>query len=138
MKIVIVSGYFNPLHKGHIEYFIKAKEFGDKLYVIVNNDKQRELKGSKHFQDEDERLFIIQNLKMVDRGVLSIDLDRTVCRTIEIIHSLEDPTDEIFFANGGDQRNDTIPERHTCDWLGIKLIDGLGNKIQSSSWLLNK
>jgi cytidyltransferase-like protein len=138
MKIVIVSGYFNPLHKGHIEYFIKAKEFGDKLYVIVNNDKQRELKGSKHFQDEDERLFIIQNLKMVDRGVLSIDLDRTVCRTIEIIHSLEDPTDEIFFANGGDQRNDTIPERHTCDWLGIKLIDGLGNKIQSSSWLLTK
>ena len=138
MKIVIVSGYFNPLHKGHIEYFIKAKEFGDKLYVIVNNDKQRELKGSKHFQDEDERLLIIQNLKMVDRGVLSIDLDRTVCRTIEIIHSLEDPTDEIFFANGGDQRNDTIPERHTCDWLGIKLIDGLGNKIQSSSWLLTK
>jgi cytidyltransferase-like protein len=138
MKIVIVSGYFNPLHKGHIEYFIKAKEFGDKLYVIVNNDKQRELKGSKHFQDEDERLFIIQNLKMVDRGVLSIDLDRTVCRTIEIIHSLEDPTDEIFFANGGDQRNDTIPERHTCDWLGIKLIDGLGNKIQSSSWLLTR
>jgi cytidyltransferase-like protein len=138
MKIVIVSGYFNPLHKGHVEYFIKAKEFGDKLYVIVNNDKQRELKGSKYFQDEDERLFIIQNLKMVDRGVLSIDLDRTVCRTIEIIHSLEDPTDEIFFANGGDQRNDTIPERHTCDWLGIKLIDGLGNKIQSSSWLLTK
>lgn len=138
MKIVIVSGYFNPLHKGHIEYLIKAKEFGDKLYVIVNNDKQRELKGSKQFQDEDERLFIIQNLKMVDRAVLSVDLDRTVCRTIGIIHSLEDPTDEVFFANGGDQKNDAIPERHTCDWLGIKLIDGLGNKIQSSSWLLTK
>ena len=66
MKIVIVSGYFNPVHKGHIEYFNKSKEHGDKLYVIVNNDKQRELKGSKEFQSEDERMFIVQNLKMVD------------------------------------------------------------------------
>lgn len=136
MKIVIVSGYFNPLHKGHIEYFNKSKENGDKLYVIVNNDKQRELKGSKEFQDEDERIFIIQNLKMVDRVFLSIDKDRTVCETIGMIHSLEDQSDELFFANGGDQINDTIPERQVCDWLGIKLIDGLGDKIQSSSWLI--
>jgi cytidyltransferase-like protein len=136
MKIVIVSGYFNPLHKGHIEYFNKSKEHGDKLYVIVNNDKQRELKGSKEFQDEYERIFIIQNLKMVDRVFLSIDTDRTVCQTISMIHSLEDPSDELFFANGGDQVNDTIPERQVCDWLGIKLIDGLGDKIQSSSWLI--
>ena len=136
MKIVIVSGYFNPLHKGHIEYFNKSKENGDKLYVIVNNDKQRELKGSKEFQDEDERIFIIQNLKMVDRVFLSIDTDRTVCQTIGMIHSLEDQSDELFFANGGDQINDTIPERQVCDWLGIKLIDGLGDKIQSSSWLI--
>jgi cytidyltransferase-like protein len=136
MKIVIVSGYFNPLHKGHIEYFNKSKEYGDKLYVIVNNDKQRELKGSKEFQDEDERIFIIQNLKMVDRVFLSIDKDRTVCETIGMIHSLEDQSDELFFAKGGDQINDTIPERQVCDWLGIKLIDGLGDKIQSSSWLI--
>jgi cytidyltransferase-like protein len=136
MKIVIVSGYFNPLHKGHIDYFNKSKELGDKLYVIVNNDKQRELKGSKEFQDEDERMFIIQNLKMVDRVFLSIDTDRTVCQTIGIIHSLEDSTNELMFANGGDQVNDTIPERQVCDWLGIKLIDGLGDKIQSSSWLI--
>ena len=136
MKIVIVSGYFNPLHKGHIEYFNKSKEYGDKLYVIINNDKQRELKGSKEFQDEDERIFIIQNLKMVDRAFLSIDTDRTVCQTIGMIHSLEDSSDELFFANGGDQVNNTIPERQICDWLGIKLIDGLGDKIQSSSWLI--
>jgi cytidyltransferase-like protein len=137
MRIVIVSGYFNPLHKGHIEYFNMSKEHGDKLYVIVNNDKQRELKGSKEFQDENERIFIIQNLKMVDRVFLSIDTDRTVCQTIGMIHSLEDSSDELFFANGGDQLNDTIPERQVCDWLGIKLIDGLGDKIQSSSWLIN-
>jgi cytidyltransferase-like protein len=136
MRIVVVSGYFNPLHKGHIEYFNKSKEHGDKLYVIVNNDKQRELKGSKEFQDEDERMFIIQSLKMVDRVFLSIDTDRTVCQTISTIHSLEDSSDELFFANGGDQINDTIPERQVCDWLGIKLIDGMGGKIQSSSWLI--
>jgi len=132
----MVSGYFNPLHKGHIEYFNKSKEHGDKLYVIVNNDKQRELKGSKEFQNEDERMFIIKNLKMVDRVFLSIDTDRTVCQTIGTIHSLEDSSDELFFANGGDQINDTIPERQVCDWLGIKLIDGMGDKIQSSSWLI--
>jgi cytidyltransferase-like protein len=138
MKIVIVSGYFNPLHKGHIEYFNKSKEHGDKLYVIVNNDKQRELKGSKEFQDENERMFIIRNLKMVDRVFLSTDLDRTVCNTLGMIRSLEDPLNELLFANGGDQNNDTIPERPICHWLGIKLIDGLGDKIQSSSWLLEK
>jgi bifunctional ADP-heptose synthase (sugar kinase/adenylyltransferase) len=113
-----------------------AKELGDELYVIVNNDKQRELKGSKEFQNEDERVFIIKNLKMVDRVFLSIDADRTVCQTIGMIHSLEDSTNELMFANGGDQVNDTIPERQVCDWLGIKLIDGLGDKIQSSSWLI--
>jgi hypothetical protein len=73
---------------------------------------------------------------MVDRVFLSIDTDRTVCQTIGMIHSLEDQSDELFFANGGDQINDTIPERQVCDWLGIKLIDGLGDKIQSSSWLI--
>lgn len=138
MKIVIVSGYFNPVHKGHIEYFNKAKEHGDKLYVIVNNDKQRELKGSKEFQDEDERMFIIGNLKMVDKAILSIDTDRTVCQTLGLIHSGEDPANELIFANGGDQNNNSIPERQVCDWWGIKLIDGLGDKIQSSSWLLKK
>jgi cytidyltransferase-like protein len=138
MKIVIVSGYFNPLHKGHIEYFTLAKSHGDQLYVIVNNDEQRKLKGSKEFQDEEERLFIIENLKVVDKVFLSIDLDRTVCQTIKLIHSLEDRTNELFFANGGDQNNNSIPEKPVCEELGIKLIDGLGDKIQSSSWLLKK
>jgi hypothetical protein len=106
--------------------------------VIVNSNLQRELKGSKEFQDEDERMFIIQNLKMVDRVFLSVDTDRTVCKTIEMIHFLGDREDEFLFANGGDQTNNSIPEKPICDWLGIKLIDGLGDKIQSSSWLLKK
>ena len=72
-KAIIVSGYFNPIHKGHIEYFKNAKKFADKLIVIVNNDKQRILKGSKEFMLEDERLFIVQNIKAVDFVYMSVD-----------------------------------------------------------------
>jgi cytidyltransferase-related domain len=66
-----VSGYFNPIHKGHLEYFNNAKKQSDKLFVIVNNDNQRKLKGSKDFQDENERMFIVSNIKAVDKVILS-------------------------------------------------------------------
>ena len=72
LKAIIVSGYFNPIHKGHIEYFHLAKSFGDKLFVIINNDCQRKLKGSKEFMDEDERTTIIRELKVVDMVCLSM------------------------------------------------------------------
>jgi len=135
-KAIIVSGYFNPLHKGHLEYFINAKAQGDLLLVIVNSDYQRALKGSKAFQEEDERLFIIQHIKEVNFAIISIDQDRTVCKTIEIIYQQFHETHQLAFANGGDQNNQSIPERQICKQLGIELIDGLGDKIQSSSWLL--
>lgn len=137
-KIIIVSGYFNPIHKGHLEYFEKAKEHGDKLWVIVNNDHQRELKNSKAFQEEDERLTIVKAIRTVDLAVLSIDKDRTVIESLKHIKSVFGLDHELYFANGGDQNNDSIPEAETCAELGIGLIDGLGNKIQSSSWLLKK
>jgi cytidyltransferase-like protein len=135
-KAIIVSGYFNPLHKGHLEYFINAKAQGDLLFVIVNSDHQRALKGSKEFQQEDERLFIIQHIKEVDYAIISIDQDRTVCKTIELIHQQYHSRYQLAFANGGDQNNLSIPENPICEQLGIELIDGLGEKIQSSSWLL--
>lgn len=135
-KAIIVSGYFNPLHKGHIEYFSNAKELGDELIVIVNNDFQRDLKGAKEFQLEDERIFIIANIKSVDRVFLSIDQDKTVCETIRYIHQELSPSYHLAFANGGDQNNKSIPEGPVCDELGIHLVDGLGDKVQSSSWLL--
>lgn len=137
-KAIIVSGYFNPIHKGHIEYFNNAKALGDYLIVIVNNDKQRALKGSKEFQQEDERVFIVSNIKSVDQVFLSIDQDRTVCETIREIHTQLGKSYQLAFANGGDQNNQSIREVPICEELGIKLIDGLGDKIQSSSWLLKK
>ena len=133
---IIVSGYFNPIHKGHIEYFQKAKNIADMLFVIVNSDYQRELKGSKPFQDESERLIIVNNIKAVDKVFLSIDKNRTVCNTIEKIFNEFGSEFELYFANGGDQNNNTIPEKDICIKLGVKLVDGLGDKIQSSSWLL--
>ena len=72
-KAIIVSGYFNPIHKGHLEYFNNAKDLADELFVIVNSDLQRALKESKEFQKEDERLFIVQNIKAVDKAIISID-----------------------------------------------------------------
>jgi cytidyltransferase-like protein len=136
-RVVLVSGYFNPIHKGHIEYFENARKHGDELWVIVNSDLQRELKGSKAFQDEEERLRIVGSLRVVDKVYLSIDKDRTVTETIKHIVTKNTTMYRKFsFANGGDQDNDSIPESAICKELGVRLVDGLGNKIQSSSWLL--
>ena len=137
-KAIIVSGYFNPIHKGHLEYFNNAKTLADKLFVIVNNDFQRELKGSEEFQDKNERMIIVSNIKAVDKAILSIDTDRTVCSTIKMIAEQFGGEVELEFANGGDQNNENCPEKSICDEFKIKLIDGLGDKIQSSSWLLKK
>jgi cytidyltransferase-like protein len=134
--LVIASGYFNPLHKGHIEYLKRSKELGDSLIVIVNNDLQVKLKGSKPFQDAEERCTIINELKCVDYVVLSADVDRSVRNTIKNIYdSSWSITDKFIFTNGGDQFGHTILEKDMCNELGIELVDGLGNKIQSSSTL---
>ena len=106
--------------------------------MIVNSDYQRWLKGSEEFQIEDERLFIVQHIKEVDMAFLSVDRDRTVCKTLEMLHAEFGKEHFMAFANGGDQNNNSIPELNVCNTLGIELIDGLGDKIQSSSWLLKK
>ena len=137
-KAIIVSGYFNPIHKGHLEYFNNAKALADELFVIVNSDFQRELKGSKEFQKEDERIFIVQNIKAADKAIISIDTDRTVCASLNHLYNKYGLEYDLGFANGGDQNNDSIPEASICKQIGIHLIDGLGDKIQSSSWLLAK
>lgn len=137
-KIVIVSGYFNCLHRGHLELFNNAKEVGTELWVIVNSDHQRALKGSKEFMLEDERLEIINALRVVDRAFISIDKDKTQCATLKDIATNYGHLYDLYFANGGDQDNTSIPEAGVCEEFNIRLIDGLGDKIQSSSWLLSK
>lgn len=139
--IVIASGYFNPIHKGHIEYLYQAYQLGFYLYVIVNNDNQVKLKGSQQFMDLEERIKILRALKYPTYVVPSIDEDLTVCRTIEkLYHAIKyayyDEKLEIIFAKGGDRYSNEIPEAKICKELGIKIIDGLGKKIQSSSNLL--
>ena len=138
MKVVATSGYFDPLHVGHLECLELAKKLGDKLIVIVNSDLQRELKGSKAFMDEDERLIIVKAIGIVDKALVSIDKDKTQCATLSFLAKEYGADYDLFFANGGDQNNDSIPEVSICKEVGIELIEGLGDKIQSSSWLLKK
>jgi cytidyltransferase-like protein len=130
-KIVCVSGYFDPVHVGHIEYFQKSKKIGTKLMVIINNDEQAILKKGKSFMHVDERVKIIKEFRCVDMVVTSIDTDRTVCKTLETVEPKP-----YYFCYGGDQNNNTIPETDVCNKRGIELRDGFGDKIQSSSWLI--
>ena len=129
MKVIAASGYFNPLHKGHVEYLEKAKSLGNYLVVIVNSDHQRALKGSKEFMKEDERMAIVAALRCVDEVIIAIDKDATVCETLRVVKPQ-------IFAKGGDRFTSEIPEAAVCNELGIEMVDGLGEKIQSSSWLL--
>ena len=129
MKIIAVSGYFDPLHVGHIELFKLAKALGDKLIVIVNNDKQTEMKKGKYFMPAEERKKILEELQCVDEVFISIDKDRTVCESLKKVHP-------DVFANGGDRHNYEIPEAKICREFGIEIVDGLGDKIQSSSDLI--
>ena len=124
--IVAVSGYFDPLHVGHLEYFQLAKQLGDKLYVIVNNDFQAVLKKQTSFMNENDRLEIIKSLSIVDNAFLSIDQDKSVSRTLEKIKP-------DIFGNGGDQIKGSILEEETCIRNNIKIVDQLGKKIRSSS-----
>ena len=136
--LVIVSGYFNPIHSGHIEYFVNSKEKGDLLLAIINNDLQRKLKGSSEFMNETEREFIVSKIKPVDFTFISIDNDKTVAKSIEFLNKKYRDKYKLIFANGGDQNTRNSPERKICDSLGITSLDNMGEKIQSSSWLLNK
>ena len=125
---VAVSGYFDPIHIGHLEYLRMAKELGDSLVVIVNNNYQCKLKKGKHFMEENDRVEIVKALRFVDEVFLSIDNDRTVCKSLEEIKP-------DIFANGGDRATSEVPETPVCKKFNIKMVDGLGDKIRSSSSL---
>ena len=124
--VVAVSGYFDPLHVGHIEFFQLAKDLGSKLIVIVNNNYQAEMKKGSFFMDEKDRMEIVAALRHVDEVFLSIDSDGSVCKSLEAIKP-------DIFANGGDRFLEEIPETSVMKKYNIKMVDGLGDKIRSSS-----
>ncbi len=130
--VVAVSGYFNPLHVGHLDMIEKSKKLGDKLVVIINNDYQVKLKGSVPFMSLADRVRIIGALKLVDEVFISIDRDKTVCKSLTKVHP-------DIFANGGDRHTlNDVPEYSICQKLGISMVDGLGRKIRASSELIKK
>ena len=138
-KVVITSGFFNPVHIGHMNLMREAKKLGDFLVVIVNSDKQVKIKGSVPFMQEKERMEIIKEIRHVDAVFLSIDRDEGVAESLKAI--AEQYKGQLFFAKGGDRNSGNIPEREkkVCEEFKIKIINGVGGgKVQSSSGLLGK
>lgn len=137
MKVVIVSGYFNPLHGGHLDMIEVARDMGDKLIVIVNNDKQQLIKKGKIILDEKNRLRLIRALRDVDHVVLSIDEDPTIINTLEMVAN-QHPGDELIFANGGDRNSvKKIPEAEVCKRCNIVMRFDAGTKKTDSSTRIN-
>jgi len=136
-KIIITSGYFNPIHCGHINLIREAKKLGDFLVVIVNNDEQVKIKGSVPFMLEQERIEIVKALKYADDVVLSIDKNASVVESLKMV--AKKYPGELFFAKGGDRHSGNIPEVGVCEEFNIKIINNVGGaKVQSSSSLIKK
>jgi cytidyltransferase-like protein len=137
MKIVIVSGYFNSLHIGHIKMFQAAQEMGEYVIVIVNNDKQQLLKKNKIIMTEQERLEIVKSIRYVDKVFLSIDEDRTVCESLAFVARYMTKGDDIvIFANGGDRDSKKeVPESPVCEEYDIQMVFDCGgiDKLNSST-----
>lgn len=128
--VVAVSGYFNPLHVGHLEMIQKAKTLGDKLVAIINNDYQVKLKGSVPFMSLADRVKIVSALRDVDEVFVAIDRDKTVKKSLLKLRP-------DIFANGGDRKSvNDVPEFEICQKCNIKMVDGLGKKIRASSVLI--
>lgn len=139
MKIVITSGYFNPIHPGHIDCFRLASRLGDQLWVIVNNDHQAQLKrGVPSFQNENDRASIVGAIKYVNEVFIATDSDTSVCCTLEELFDLATERYKgqdlsVIFAKGGDRMASEIPESQLCREIGIQIVDGLGSKTHNSS-----
>ena len=134
---VLVTGGFDPLHSGHIQYFKEAKKLGDLLYVGINSDHWLTRKKGRPFMNLENRSVIIKNLSMVDEVIMYNDEDNTSCHAI---HQVLHHHDNVIFANGGDRIISNIPEyeRYKND-RRVKFVCGVGgDKTESSSWLLDK
>jgi D-beta-D-heptose 7-phosphate kinase/D-beta-D-heptose 1-phosphate adenosyltransferase len=135
MKVVLVTGGFDPLHSGHIDYFKAAKSLGDKLIVGLNSDAWLERKKGRAFMSINERVSIVENLKMVDGVILFNDDDGSAIEAIRNAKLLY-PQAEIIFANGGDRTANNIPELVVKDVIFMFGIGGT-KKASSSDLLRN-
>ena len=136
---VLVTGGFDPLHSGHIEYFKEAKTLGTKLIVGVNSDEWLTRKKGRPFMPFKERCAIIKELSVVDKVIGFDDSDDSACQAI--FHTMSTNTGKIIFANGGDRTNTTTPEYTTYgDHPQVEFAFGVGgkNKANSSSWILDE
>lgn len=135
-RVVLVTGGFDPLHSGHIQYFHAARNLGDMLVVGVNSDAWLEHKKGRAFLPASERITIIQNLKMVSHCILFDDSDGTATEAIRNVKMMY-PNSHIIFANGGDRTQDNIPEMLEPD---VEFVFGVGGteKLNSSSWILDE
>lgn len=147
-KVVAVSGGFDPVHIGHVRMFQEAKKLGDELIVILNNDNWLALKKGYSFMPEHERKEVIEAFEHVDRVVITgHDLEAQGAKEMGVSKELELIKPDIF-ANGGDrnEKNAADPNSSlfwdikTCERFGIKMVFnvGVGGKVQSSSWLIEK
>lgn len=148
-KVILISGGFDPVHKGHIECIQNAGKLADKVWIGLNNDNWLRRKKGKSFMKEDERAFVMNNIKGVDWVYVmnpKIHDDNTAVDFIDAARRKWMKENETWlhgimaFGNGGDRVAGGVPamEEDVCKGYGIDMVWGLGDKVQSSSWLLEK
>ena len=130
----IVSGFFSPIHVGHLDMIEAASKHGDRLIVIVNNNDQQMMKKGKIIMDEQDRLRVVNALEIVDEAIIAVDTDRTVSASLALLAD-KYPDSHLVFANGGDRKPEFVPETAVCNERGIEMVFGMGgdDKADSSS-----
>lgn len=127
-RVAVVSGYFNPLHVGHLRMMTGARTLADSLVVIVNNDDQQVLKLGTVVQTVDDRLEIVRAVRVVDDAIVSVDHDATVNATLRVLRERY-PDADLVFANGGDRSDpEAVAEIETCRELSIEVVLGVGGR----------
>ena len=144
-KVMLVSGGFDPVHKGHLEMIAQAKKQADEVWVILNNDNWLRQKKGKAFMKQSEREYIMSQIKGVTKTFIldpRIPTDKTACdgiySAVMAYRRKFKGKMRMAFGNGGDRVEGNIPEADYCDSMGVDMVWGLGKKIQSSSWLLER
>ena len=137
-SIIVLSGGFDPVHKGHLRMFRQASWLGHQVVVGLNSDEWLKRKKGKPFMEFEERREILEAFRYINQVISFDDSDDSACDLLEKVNSMYDTDHKIYFANGGDRGKDNVPEVDVCKELGVIMLWGVGGeKIQSSSWLTN-